>query len=173
MGREVWAISPVRLLEIGVGTGLALRHYPPATEIYGIDVSPNMLQRARANAQRLPDHRIHLQIMDAEALAYPDAHFDCITIPYVLSVTRDPHRLIEEARRVCRPGGSILVLNHFSDGGLWEKLEVVAKTLGERVGFRTGFRYDAVIDAHDWRVERNERVNLLGLSRFLVIRNAA
>lgn len=173
MGQEVRRIAPRRLLEIGVGTGLTLHHYPPETEIHGIDVSPQMLAHAELHAGRLNGRTIHLQLMDAEALRFPNAHFDCVTIPYVLSVTSDPNQLIREARRVCRPGGLILVLNHFSEGGFWQRLEVIAQLLGEKVGFRTGFRYDSVIASHDWRVLRNDPVNLLGLSRFVVLKNEA
>jgi len=92
------------VLEIGVGTGLTLGRYPRCAEIHGIDVSGQMLRRARRRIARLAGRRIHLVHMDAEAMAFPDGAFDCVTLPYVLSVTPDPWRLVAEARRVCRPG---------------------------------------------------------------------
>jgi len=171
MGQEIARLKPRRLLEIGVGTGIALRRYPPDAEIHGIDICPQMLERARAYCARLKRRSIHLELMDAELLEFQDASFDCVTIPYVLSVTDDPARLIREARRVCKPGGTILVLNHFSEGGIWQKLERLARLVGRRAGFHARFEYDRVIGAHDWRVLRNRRVNFLGISRFLVIQN--
>lgn len=171
MEKQVRTLRPTSLLEIGVGTGLALRHYPDSTIVHGIDVCPQMLERARQNARNLPTRSIDLRLMDAEALEYPDGAFDCVTIPYVLSVTADPARLIREARRVCKPDGTILILNHFSEGGIWQRLEWLADAIGNAAGFRAKFDYREVIAPHDWRVTRNERVNPLGLSRFLVIEN--
>lgn len=171
MEREVRQLRPGTLLEIGVGTGLALRHYPSTTRIHGIDICAEMLNRARANAARLQDRSIELQLMDAESLSFADNSFDCVTIPYVLSVTANANKLIHEARRVCKPNGTILVLNHFSEGGLWQRLEWMANAIGTAAGFRARFDYHEVIEAHDWQIARNERVNLFGLSRLLVIRN--
>lgn len=171
MQRELGRLRPKRLLEIGVGTGLALKHYPAETEIHGVDVSPEMLEQAKHHARHLPDRSIQLDVMDAEALAFADGSFDCVTIPYVLSVTNDPHRLISEARRVCTPDGTILIVNHFSEGGFWEKFEWLAGALSRFACFHAKFDYDAIIGAHDWRVLGSRRVNAFGLSRLVVIQN--
>src|SRR5690606_8990890 len=95
MARTVSQLNPRSVLEVGVGTGLALKHYPREAEIVGIDLSPEMLARASSRAGKLP-HSVSLHTMDAEHLDFPDDSFDCVTVPYVLSVTPDPARLVSE-----------------------------------------------------------------------------
>lgn len=172
MASAVNAINPRTLLEVGVGTGLALRHYPRQTRIVGIDLSPDMLARAQAQADRLPTHSVSLHAMDAEHLDFEDASFDCVTAPYVLSVTPDPGRLIKELRRVCKPDGHIIIVNHFSGSRFWWLLERMVKSVADRIGFRSDFDYADHILSQDWKVEELVPVNLLGLSRLVVIRNA-
>jgi phosphatidylethanolamine/phosphatidyl-N-methylethanolamine N-methyltransferase len=171
MARRLASISPQNVLEVGVGTGLALRHYPAGSDIIGIDLSPHMLERAQAQASKLPHHRIELHAMDAENLAFADGSFDCVTVPYVLSVTPDPDRLVSELRRVCKVGGHIIIVNHFSGSRFWWLLERMVKSVADRIGFRSEFDFSRHVLAHDWQVEEVVPVNLFGLSRLVVIRN--
>jgi phosphatidylethanolamine/phosphatidyl-N-methylethanolamine N-methyltransferase len=171
MTAVVRALAPTKLLEVGVGTGLALSGYPSTAHIVGIDLSEDMLGRARERAARLPTHRIAIEQMNAERMRFPDASFDCITVPYVLSVTPRPAELVREIRRVCKPGGTIVVLNHFSGSPAWWLLERAVRSAADHVGFRSDFRYEEQILAHDWRVLALESVNLFGLSRLVVLRN--
>ena len=173
MTAVVRALAPATLLEVGVGTGLALPGYPPAARIVGIDLSQDMLERARERAARLPDHRIAIEQMNAERMRFADASFDCVTVPYVLSVTPRPAELVREIRRVCKPNGTIVVLNHFSGSPAWWLLERAVRSAADHVGFRSDFRYEEQILAHDWRVLSLEAVNLFGLSRLVVLRNRA
>lgn len=168
MAREVARESCRLLLEVGVGTGLALPHYPADVRVWGIDLSPHML--ARAARARCTSRAVALGLMDAERLAFADASFDCVTAPYVLSVTPNPEAMLREMVRVCRPGGRILVLNHFSGGRVWSLPERFLAGLASRLGFRSSFSMD-VIDRCGLRIESAVTVNLLGLSRLLVIRN--
>jgi len=163
--------APSKLLEVGVGTGLMLARYPATTAVVGVDLSEAMLARARARAQALPGRAIQLEVMDAEALMFADGEFDCVTVPYVLSVTPDPRRLVAEIRRVCRPGGTILILNHFSGGRFWWLLERAVRPLAGRVGFRSEFLLRTEISRYDWKIEEVKDVNLLGLSKLVSIRN--
>jgi len=172
MARAVADMQPESLLEVGVGTGLALPHYPRDCRIVGIDLSPEMLAKARRQASRLPQQRIELLQMDAEHLAFPDASFDCVTVPYVLSVTPRPERLVAELRRVCKPNGHIVIVNHFSGSRFWWLLERMVKSLADRIGFRSDFDYATHILTYDWQVESSTPVNLFGLSRLVIIRNA-
>lgn len=119
----------------------------------------------------MPDRNIQLALMDAESMDLPDASFDCVALPYVLSVTPVPDRLIAQVRRVCKPGGLILILNHFSGSRFWWLLEQGVKSVADRVGFRSDFQFDEQILRHDWSVERVDAVNLMGLSRLVQIRN--
>ena len=171
LARAVGRLRPSAILEIGVGTGLTLSGYPPSAAVVGVDISAEMLAKAKQRARRLAGRDIRLELMDAEALAFPDGAFDCVTVPYVLSVTPEPHRMIAEIRRVCRPGGAILILNHFSGGGIWWLLERAVRRNPGSVGFRSEFPFAAAISGHDWKVESIEKVNLLGLSRLVSIRN--
>jgi phosphatidylethanolamine/phosphatidyl-N-methylethanolamine N-methyltransferase len=167
----VRTIRPVSLLEVGVGTGLTLSRYPASASIVGIDISEDMLEIAQQRAKALPDHNIQLAAMNAEAMDFPNGYFDCVAIPYVLSVTPDPDRLVAEIRRVCRKGGTIIVLNHFSGSRFWWFLERAVRSLADRIGFRSDFCFEKQILRYDWDVVSVKKVNFLGLSRLVVIRN--
>lgn len=102
-----------RVLEVGVGTGLALPMYPADVRVTGIDVSREMLERARERAARRGLKNVEgLLEMDAEHMAFPDATFDKIVAMYVVSVVERPAKLIEELHRVCKPDGEIFLVNH-------------------------------------------------------------
>ena len=90
----------------------------------------------------------------------------------MLSVTPDPVRLIAEAQRVCKPGGSIYVVNHFSGSRSWWLLEQVARPLAARIGFRSDFGYQEQMLDRGWQIESVRSVNLFGLSKLVLIRNA-
>ncbi len=102
------------VLEVGVGTGLSLRHYAPHLAVTGIDFSAEMLARARARVDALGLAQVvALRRMDARALDFPDASFDTVVAMHVISVVPEPERVIAEMARVCRPGGEVVLLNHF------------------------------------------------------------
>lgn len=164
-------MMPSSVLEVGVGTGLTLEHYPASTSIVGIDISHEMLKIAEQRADQLAGRSINLKAMDAEKLDFPDNYFDCITVPYVLSVTPNPDKLVSEIRRVCRKNGTILILNHFSGSRFWWFLERLVRSMANRVGFRSDFCFTEQILKHDWEVISVREVNFLGLSRLVVIRN--
>ena len=167
----VRALRPTSILEVGVGTGLTLTHYPASSSVVGIDISEEMLEIARERADALADRCIHLAAMNAESMDFPDGCFDCVAIPYVLSVTPNPEKLVAEIRRVCRKGGTILILNHFSGSRLWWFLERAVRSLANRIGFRSDFCFDEQILRYDWEVLSVRKVNFFGLSRLVTIRN--
>lgn len=172
LAQAVRQLEPASLLEVGVGTGLMLGEYPGRTRIAGIDLSTHMLERAHAKVARHGLDNVSLQAMNAERMDFPDDSFDCVTLPYVLSVTPDPARLVAEVRRVCRKGGTIFVLNHFSGSRFWWALERIVAPLANRIGFRSEFGLEENVLAHDWEVVSTTAVNLFGLSRLVTIRNA-
>ena len=110
---EVNRLPVTRVLEVGVGTGLALPHYTADKRITGIDLSAEMLDRARTRAAGLA-HVDALLEMDAEATNFADGAFDAAVAMFVASVVPHPRRLMAELRRVVRPGGHILFVNHFA-----------------------------------------------------------
>ena len=172
LSQAVGELQPDSILEIGVGTGLTLASYPEASKLVGIDISAEMLERARARLGGLNGRDVQLEVMNAEATSFADASFDCVTIPYVLSVTPDPDRLVTEARRICRKGGTILILNHFSGSRFWWFLERVVRPIADRIGFRSDFSFEEQVLKHDWEIRSVKIVNLMGLSRLVEIRNA-
>ncbi len=171
LAKVVASRSVGNLLEVGVGTGLLLPHYQGVGRIHGIDLSPEMLAVARMHVEEAGIAPVDLGIMDAEAMSFADASFDCVTLPYVLSVTPDPAKLLSEVARVCVPGGTIIVLNHFSGAGLWSGVEQVVSGLASALGFRSRLAFD-ILERPAWTVESVKTVNLFGLSRLVVIKNS-
>ena len=103
-----------RVIDIGVGTGLELPMFASQARIVGIDLSEAMLRRARDRVSRNKLASVEgLLVMDATRLAFPDESFDVAVVPYVLTVVPEPHRMMDEIRRVVRRGGEIVLVNHF------------------------------------------------------------
>ena len=102
-----------KILEIGVGTGLSFDDYDASTEITGIDMSQPMIARAR---ERLRSGRYpyvkELLVMDAQAMSFPDASFDCVVGQFVITLVENPERVLSECARVLKPGGEIILVNH-------------------------------------------------------------
>lgn len=162
-------ISPGRLLEMGAGTGLLLPLYPRSTQVTAVDISDEMLVRARRRCNELGLDNVSIERADCERMHYPDSSFDCVVLPYILSVTPQPEMLVREALRVCSPGGRIIVLNHFSGARTWALLEALAAPVAARIGFRSTFSFEDHILPHRWRVERIVEANLFSLSKAIVL----
>ena len=103
------------ILEIGIGTGLSATAYPNGCRVVGIDLSTAMLERAKRRFTRQRLRHVALCRMDAVRLAFPDGSFDAVYAPYVINVVPDPIEAAREMVRVCRPGGRVVLLNHFRD----------------------------------------------------------
>ena len=160
-----------RLLEMGVGTGLMLPMYPRDISVTGIDISADMLEVARKRMEREGLTNVELAVMDCEHTTFPEHSFDHVVIPYVYSVTPDPHQLIREARRVCKPGGSIYLLNHFTDTGIWGSMERLLRPFSKHLGFRPEFSIKSYVHDMRWDSVEIQPVNLLGFSRLVHFRN--
>ena len=134
-----------RILEVGVGTGLSLPHFRPDSRVTGIDVSAEMLAKARRRAERRRlTHVEGLHEMDAENLEFADSSFDAVLALYVASVVPNPARFAAEMRRVCIPGGTIVVVNHFtSENLLLRSIEKRLGRLARHIGFHADFPFDA------------------------------
>jgi phosphatidylethanolamine/phosphatidyl-N-methylethanolamine N-methyltransferase len=126
-----------RVLEVGVGTGINLGLYPRDCAVTGIDLSTSMLEKARERVEVKELDHVRLLEMDAADLKFADNTFDVVYAPYVISVVPDPVAVVREMRRVCRPGGRIVVLNHFrSSNPIGARLERIISPLTVHIGFR-------------------------------------
>ena len=124
-----------KVLELGVGTGLSLEAYPPHAQVVGVDLAPDMLEHAQERIDRNGWRHISVMEMDAMNLALPDSSFDYVMAFHVVSVVPDAARLMREAQRVCRPGGTMVVINHFRSentviAGLQRSIDPVTRRLG-------------------------------------------
>ena len=146
-----------RVLEVGVGTGLSLPLYPAGVRITGIDVSREMLEKARERvARRRLENVEALLEMDAEQMTLPDASFDKVVAMYVVSVVARPARLLEELHRVCRADGEIFIVNHFrSENRFIGAVEKALAGFSPQLGFRPDFDLREVLpDYHSGDVSR-------------------
>ena len=139
------------VLEVGVGTGLALPCYAPDKRIVGIDLSAEMLALARRRVAGLGLRNVEgLQEMDAEATEFADGQFDTAVAMFVASVVPNPRRLLTELRRVVRPGGNILFVNHFAaEGGPRWWVEKAMAPMSRRLGWHPDFAMQALFEPQD------------------------
>jgi len=163
-----------RVLEVGVGTGLSLPTYPPGCHVTGIDISAEMLGRARERAAREGLDKVRLEEMDARELRFGEGVFDRVLAPYVISVVPEPERVMAEIARVCRPGGTVVVVNHFrSANPMLATLERVFTPASQWLGFRLDLPVDRVHGTAGLRLVDERRVNWMGLWRLLRFRRVA
>jgi phosphatidylethanolamine/phosphatidyl-N-methylethanolamine N-methyltransferase len=132
-------IAPgAKVLEVGAGTGLAFPAYPSHCHVTGIDLAPEMLEQAQEKIVRNGWRHINVTTMDALNLDFPDDTFDYVTAFHVVSVVPDTRRLIKEVQRVCRPSGTVVVVNHFrSHNRLLAALDRSIEPVTRRLGWRT------------------------------------
>lgn len=151
-----------RILEVGVGTGLALPLYPRHCRVVGIDLSAGMLEKARERVRMHGLDNVELLRMDAGQMEFPDDSFDTVMAAYVVTAVPDYRKVVTEMIRVCRPGGRIIMLNHFSNGNkLIAAVEKVISPLCKHIGFRTDLSLNHVLEGTSLMVARKEKVNPL------------
>lgn len=145
--------APRRVLDVGVGTGLELPMFPPSMSITGIDLAEPMLRRAQARVARRRLAGVEgLCVMDATQLAFPDDTFDAAIVPYVLTVVPDPEAMMDEIVRVLKPGGDIVLVNHFgAESGPIERIEAWLGQRAASLGWHPQFPF-AVLG--DWLARR-------------------
>jgi len=126
------------VLEVGIGTGLNLPLYPPTCRLTGVDLSQEMLDKAVERAQTLMRTNVTLKVMDATAMDLADDEFDKAIATYTISAVPDPVAVLREMRRVVKPGGVIVILNHFrSERRLAGRLEDLVAPLCTRLGWKS------------------------------------
>ena len=164
-----------KVLEVGVGTGLALPHYDPALDVTGIDFSAEMLERARAKvAEEKLTHVRDLRQMDARHLDFPDASFDTVVAMHLISVVPDPEQVMAEMARVCKPGGQILLVNHFArEEGWLAWLERKFAPFADLMGWHSNFPKDRVLGVRALRVVEERPLTRIGVFTFMRMEKTA
>jgi phosphatidylethanolamine/phosphatidyl-N-methylethanolamine N-methyltransferase len=157
------------ILEVGVGTGLSLPFFRKDAKVTGIDVSTEMLEKARRRVARRQLAQVEALVeMDAENLSFPDDSFDSVLALYVASVVPDPARFAAEMRRVCIPGGTIVVVNHFtSENPAMRFIEKRLAPLAGKIGFHADFPLAGFLAASRLDVRETRPSNLCGYWRLL------
>lgn len=113
---ETMEIEPgQRVLDVGVGTGLSLPVYPADCQVVGIDLSREMLTKAQEKVEEQGLSHVGLLEMDAQRLSFADSSFDHVVATFVISVVPDPVKTIQEMKRVLKPEGSLVIVNHFQN----------------------------------------------------------
>jgi phosphatidylethanolamine/phosphatidyl-N-methylethanolamine N-methyltransferase len=130
-----------RVLDVGVGTGIALPHYGRSASVVGVDLSAPMLRKAEARVAALGLRNVAgLAVMDAARLAFADASFDVVVAQYVVNTVPDPEATLDEFARVLKPGGEIVLLNRVgADTGPRRTVERWLMPVVSRLGWRTEF----------------------------------
>ena len=161
--------STGRVLEVGVGTGLSLPRYARHLEIVGIDIAPEMLQKARHRvACGNLDHVTGLHEMDAGKLAFADASFDTVVAMYVITVVPNPEQVVRELARVVKPGGQVMLVNHFSqEEGIRGFLERLMAPFSQLLGWHSVFDISRVMVTDTLVMKQRRSLRPMGLFTLL------
>jgi phosphatidylethanolamine/phosphatidyl-N-methylethanolamine N-methyltransferase len=164
-----------RILEVGVGTGLSLPRYRADAKVVGIDVSPDMLEKAHQRVARQGLAQVEaLHEMDAEDMRFPDDSFDGVVVMYAVSVVPDLARLFAEIRRVCVPGGDVVVVNHFASNSILPSLaEMAMAPLSSSIGFRPDLAEAEFNHYADIEILESRKVNAFGYWKLIRCRNTS
>lgn len=160
------------LLEVGVGTGVALPRYAKHLAVTGIDLSPDMLRIARQRVRERGLTNIEaLYEMDASELRFDDASFDTVVAMYVMTVVPDPIQVLKELERVCAPGGEVLIVNHFAqDHGVRGWVESFMAPAARALGWHPDFRSETITDVATLELVDTVKLKPFGLFTMLRFR---
>ena len=149
------------VLEVGVGTGINLALYPRNCRITGIDLSSKMLEKAQGRIDEKGLHHCELAEMDATQLKFADNSFDVVYAPYVISVVPEPVKVAREMYRVCRPGGRVIILNHFKSANkIMGWIEKVISPATVHIGFTADLDLPGFLEQAELKPVSLEKVNI-------------
>lgn len=145
-----------RIIEIGVGTGLSLTHYPDSCIVVGIDITRKMLEMAKKKKGKLNLDHVNLVEMDAENITFADDTFDHAVMSFVLSVVPNPEKMVSEVKRVTKKGGKIIIINHFcSNNPFFSKLGGLFSLFSMQLGWRSDVSVNLLSNHCDLYIEEN------------------
>lgn len=163
-----------RILEIGVGTGLALHLYPPHCRVTAIDISPRMLEHARRRvvARRLK----HVELLEMDALdideAFAPGTFDYIVAAFVMSVVSDAEKVMKSMKKIGKPGCTILICNHSrSRHPVVEKCERAMEPLCRKLGWRYGLDLEDLAASSGLRIVHEQACYFYDPYRIVHVKN--
>lgn len=153
-----------KVLEVGVGTGLTLPLYPHRCSVVGVDLSPKMLKEAEELIRKKKLKNCTVRVMDATKLEFPDNTFDSVLGNLFISATSRPAEALQEMKRVCKPNGTIVLMNHFhSEHRVLGALETAFNPIAERMGFKSNLEMSPLLEAVGLRARHVQKVNLFNL----------
>jgi len=164
-----------QVLEVGVGTGLSLRHYHANVAVTGIDFSEDMLARAAQRVEEMNLDQIkELRRMDARQLDFPDNSFDTVAAMHVMSVVPEPEKVMSEIARVCKPGGRVIISNHFRrTRGALAWLARAVRPVAYELGWHSDFAMETVLQDHRLTLEQVRPLPPMGMMTMLIFRKPA
>jgi phosphatidylethanolamine/phosphatidyl-N-methylethanolamine N-methyltransferase len=149
------------VLEVGIGTGLNLPLYPATCKLTGIDLSQEMLDKAVERVETLAMPNVTLKVMDAQSMDFGDDEFDKALATYTISAVPDPVAVLREMRRVVKPGGVLVILNHFrSERRVMGRLEDLVAPVCTRLGWKSNLALKPLLAQVGLEPELIARVNM-------------
>ena len=151
------------ILEVGVGTGIALPLYPREASVVGIDLSREMLEKARQRKRNFGLSHVELYQMDATRMDFPTGRFHKVIAAHTVAVVPEPLKLVLEMGRVCREGGEIYILNYTGNTEGWlSQMDKFFSPYRMALGLGQHLDIEAILQEAGLNIEHQERVNLFG-----------
>ena len=161
-----------KVLDVGVGTGLSLPLYPTNADVTGVDISSEMLKEAHKKKIKMSMDHVKLMEMDACNLEFEDNTFDFVVATHVISVVPEPVKVIEEMRRVAKPDGKLVIVNHFvSSHPILGKVEKRCDPFFRKLGWRMDMTLEDLTAETKLDVRKTYKVNKLDLWKIVHARN--
>jgi len=159
-----------RVLEVGIGTGMALRHYPDEVDIVGLDISEGMLREAESKVRRLHLDNCQLVLGDALHPPFENESFDHVVLCHTISVVSDPAALMRRVEKLVKPGGHVTVINHFhSTQPVIAWFEKTFNPIFVKIGWKSDLSLQSVLDSSNLTVERNTKPSRFSVWRIVTL----